>query len=133
VAFDEALGIRIRDVLDAREFSKRDIDERRMFGGLAFLDRGRMFIGITGDDLMVRVGPERGGEALARPHVRPMDFTGKPMVGYVYVSAPAIPTAAALREWVSWSLEFVDTLPVKTPGAKPPATKKAAKKQAARK
>jgi TfoX/Sxy family transcriptional regulator of competence genes len=127
VAFDEALGIRIRDILDTREFSKRDIDERRMFGGIAFLDRGRMFIGITGAELMVRVGPKRGDEALARAHVRAMDFTGKPMVGYVYVAAPAIRSAEALREWVAWSLEFVDTLPVKTPGAKKPVAKKPTK------
>jgi TfoX/Sxy family transcriptional regulator of competence genes len=123
MAFDEALGTRIRDVLDAREFSARDIDERRMFGGLAFLERGRMFIGITGDELMVRVGPERNDEALARAHVRPMDFTGKPMAGYVYVAARAIPSASALREWVAWSLAFVDTLPVKKKAAKKAAKK----------
>ena len=101
MAFDEALGTRIRDVLDAREFSARDIDERRMFGGLAFLERGRMFIGINGNELMVRVGPERHDEALAREHVRPMDFTGRPLRGFVYVSPPGFRTAAALRTWLS--------------------------------
>jgi TfoX/Sxy family transcriptional regulator of competence genes len=113
MAFDEALGIRIRDLLDSSEHANRDIDERRMFGGLAFLDHGRMFVGITGDELMARVGPTRHERALALEHVRPMDFTGKPMVGYVYVARPGISSKSALRKWITWSLEYVDTLPAK--------------------
>jgi hypothetical protein len=78
-----------------------DITERKMFGGLAFLYRGRMCCGIVGSDLMVRV-PDDEFDAVARGrHVRPMDFTGRPLRGFVYVSPPGFRTAAALRTWLS--------------------------------
>ena len=64
---------------------------------------------------MARVGPEHHAKALARPHVRPMDFTGRPMKGYVYVDPPAIADDPALAAWVDDCAAFVDTLPRKTP------------------
>lgn len=70
MAFDEFLGGRVRTALSDRD----DVVEKRMFGGLAFMVGGNMCVGIIGNDLMVRVGPEGDAEALARPHVRPMDF-----------------------------------------------------------
>ena len=82
-----------------------------MFGGLAFLRDGRMFCGIANDELMVRVGPDRYEQALGKPHVRPMDFTGRPMTGYVYVAPAGRRTDAALRAWVNLSASFVGTLP----------------------
>jgi TfoX/Sxy family transcriptional regulator of competence genes len=128
VSFDETLGTRIRDLLDERD----DVDERRMFGGIAFLLTGRMFCGVVGDDVMVRVGPARYEPALAKPHVRAMDFTGKPFVGYVYVAPAGVKTKAALQQWVEWGIEFASTLPIK--GAKKPAAKKpSAKKPSAKK
>lgn len=81
MAYDEGLAQRLREVLQ----SERDIAEKRMFGGLVFMFRGYMFVGITGELLMARVGPDDYEQALSRPHVRVMDFTGKPMRGYVYV------------------------------------------------
>jgi TfoX/Sxy family transcriptional regulator of competence genes len=110
MAYDEKLAERIREALAPRD----DIQERKMFGGIAFLRAGRMFVGITGDDLMVRVGPERYQEAVAKPHVRPMDFTGRPLKGYVYVAPAGRRTAASLRAWVELGAAFVATLP---PGA----------------
>ena len=95
MVYDEQLGARIRRVLGARP----DITERRMFGGLAFLHDGRMCCGVVGDDLVVRVVEDEMAAALGRPHVRPMDFTGRPLRGFVYVAARAIPTAAARRAW----------------------------------
>lgn len=82
-----------------------------MFGGLAFLRGGRMFCGIAKDELMVRVGPERYEESLRKPHVRPMDFTGRPLKGYVYVAEAGRRTDAALRAWVNLSASFVGTPP----------------------
>ncbi|MBM3216980.1 TfoX/Sxy family protein, partial [Candidatus Poribacteria bacterium] len=79
--YDENLAERIRRVVAGRH----GVTEKRMFGGLAFLLDGKMFCGIANSDLMVRVGPERYEAALSLPHVRPMDFTGRPMTGYVYV------------------------------------------------
>lgn len=136
MAFDEQLGIRIRDLLETRP----DIDEQRMFGGIAFLVEGRMFCGIVGDDLMVRVGPDRYAAALARKHVRAMDFTGKPFVGYVYVAKQGIASEASLREWVDAGLSFASTLPAgksrakkKTTAKKTTAKKTMVKKASAKK
>lgn len=109
MAYDEKLVDRIRGALPPRSA----ITEKKMFGGVAFLVDGKMFIGVNGTDLMVRVGPEGYDAALARPHVRPMDFTGKPLTGYVYVGAPGSKTTAAVRTWASKALAFVETLPVK--------------------
>lgn len=107
MAFDEALAARIRTAVA----SWPSVEERRMFGGLAFLLDGSMFCGITGDELLVRVGSDRNDEDLARPHVRPMDFTGKPMKGYVYVAPAGVADDASLREWVEEGAAFVRTLP----------------------
>jgi TfoX/Sxy family transcriptional regulator of competence genes len=106
--YDRHLADRIRKVL-AR---KRGITEKEMFGGLAFLLRGRMFCGITNDALMARIGAERYEKALAKPHVRPMNFTGRPMKGYVFVDAPGLRTQRSLAAWVSDCLDFVATLDV---------------------
>ena len=106
MAYDEKLADRIRRALGPDD----DIKERKMFGGLAFLRAGRMFAGITGDDLMVRVGPERYEESLAKPHVRPMDFTGRPMNGYVYVAAAGCRSDQAVKPWVELSVAFVATV-----------------------
>ena len=72
-----------------------------MFGGLAFLYCGRMCCGIVGRDLMVRVADDEFDAVMRDRHVRPMDFTGKPLRGFVYVSLPGFRTAAALGTWLS--------------------------------
>ena len=107
--YDEALADRIRRVLGPAA----DVTEKKMFGGLAFLRGGKMFCGINGDELMVRVGPAAYAAALGRPHVRPMDFTGRPLTGYVYVSAAGLRTDKALRPWIVDSATFVSTLPAR--------------------
>ncbi len=106
MAYDEALAERIRRALGRR----RDISEKKMFGGLAFLRGGTMFCGIVKNELMVRVGPERYEESLAKAHVRPMDFTGRPMNGYVFVEPPGCRTAKAVSTWVELGAAFVATL-----------------------
>jgi TfoX/Sxy family transcriptional regulator of competence genes len=106
MAFDERLAQRIRTCLGARA----NITEKHMFGGLAFMLDGRMFCGILGEDLMVRVGPETYHQCLAHPHVRPMDFSGKPMTGYVFVAPPGRSTAKALQRWLERGLEHVEGL-----------------------
>jgi hypothetical protein len=72
-----------------------------------------MCCGVLGDNLMLRVGPERYVHALARPGARPMDFTGRPMTGMVYVEAKAVATDAKMREWLEVALGFVGELPAK--------------------
>lgn len=96
--YDEKLAERVRQALGRRA----GISEKKMFGGLAFLVGGKMLCGIVNRELMVRVGPERYGEALGRPHVRPMDFTGRPMRGFVFVGPAACKTKEAVAAWVRW-------------------------------
>lgn len=86
------------------------ISARKMFGGIAFLDRGHMCFGIVGDDLMVRVGRAGHEAALGEPGVRPMDFAGRPMVGMVYVGPDAIAADTDLRGWLDAGLAFTRTL-----------------------
>ncbi len=81
-----------------------------MFGGLAFLLGGRMCCGVLNDELVVRVGPARYKEALAQPHGRRMDFTGKPLTGFVYVAPPGLRGKRALFKWVGRGVEFASTL-----------------------
>jgi TfoX/Sxy family transcriptional regulator of competence genes len=109
VAYDESLAGRVRDVLALEP----DLAERKMFGGLAFLLRGNMCCGIVGDKLMVRVGAEGHDRALAAPHVRPMDFTGRPMKGMVYVGRDGIAGDAELRHWVERGADYARSLPPK--------------------
>jgi len=102
MAYDEQLAARIRLVLGKRS----DVTERRMFGGLSFLRDGRMCAGVVGEDLVVRIVDEEIPSVLRRAHVRPMDFTGRPMRGFVYVAPDAIETDDALREWIDKGLAF---------------------------
>lgn len=109
MAYDEQLAERIRDVLVGD-----GVSERKMFGGIAFMVDGHMVCGIVGDDLMLRLGDEAADAALDRPHVRPMDFTGRPMSTMVYVE-PAGVGGVALARWVEQALAFTRTLPPKRP------------------
>lgn len=85
-----------------------------MFGGLAFMVRGHMCCGLVKDKLMVRVDPNTYDQLLDLPGVQPMDFTGKPMRGFLYVTGVGISTAKALRTWVSRALDFAESRPPKT-------------------
>jgi hypothetical protein len=84
-----------------------------MFGGIAFLSRGYMFLGVTDELLMARVGPESYEDALSKPHVRVMDFTGRPMKGYVFVDPPGFESDTDLAEWARRTHRFVQSLPPK--------------------
>src|SRR5207247_5007172 len=105
--FDELLAQRVRDILAEECFAK----ERQMFGGLAFMVNGHMCCGIVGEELVVRVGAAAHKQALSRPHARAMDFTGRPMKGFVYVEPSGYRTAASLRTWIRFGLEVGLSLP----------------------
>jgi TfoX/Sxy family transcriptional regulator of competence genes len=109
VAYDQGLAARLTELLAGRPA----IAQKKMFGGLALLCRGHMFVGIVGDTLMVRVGPERYVDALAMQYVREMDFTGRPMKGYVFVDPPGFESDEDLARWVEAGLRFVGSLPPK--------------------
>jgi len=84
-----------------------------MFGGLSFLLRGNMCCGVVRDDLVVRVGPEEHDKALAEAHARPMDFTGRPLKGLVYVGPGGYGSDEALADWVARGVRFATSLPAK--------------------
>ena len=109
--FDERLAERIRRAMARR----RNLTERKMFGGLAFMLGGNMCCGVIGEELMVRVGPDAYEEALAQPHAREMDFTGRPLRGMVYVEKPGFRTGKQLEGWLERGLAFARTLPAKSP------------------
>ena len=109
MAYDEKLAERVRRALSGRE----GLSDRKMFGGIAYMLDGNMFCGIVKDQLMVRVGPERYDDALARPHAAPMDFTGRSMRGMVYVTPDGFRTDSDLKRWLELGLEFAASLPPK--------------------
>ena len=109
MAYDEGLAERIRGTLDERA----DVSERRMFGGIAFLVRGHMSVGIVEDKLMVRVGPDTYDRVLRLPHARKMDFTGRPMKGFIYVVSEGYELDEDLQRWVDLGVGFATSLPAK--------------------
>ncbi|HEX9627021.1 MAG TPA: TfoX/Sxy family protein [Acidiferrobacterales bacterium] len=115
MAADPRLTERVRGALARR----RGVSEKRMFGGVAFLLNGNMCVGILGERLMVRVGADDYATALRRPHARPMDFTGRPLTGFVYVLPAGIRTTAQLRRWIDAGVDFAKSLGKKTGRAKP--------------
>lgn len=109
MSYDAGLAERLREALAPRP----GIKEKKMFGGLAFMSPDYMFVGILGEVLMARVGPDAYAQALARPHARVMDFTGKAMKGYVFVDPPGFESDADLQAWVEQCYRYVCSLPPK--------------------
>ena len=109
MAYDEGVAQRLREVFADRT----DVIEKKMFGGIAFMVRGNMCCGVVGEELMVRVGPEQYEDALKEPYAREMDFTGKPMNGFIYVGVQGFASAKDLASWVERCEQFVSTLPSK--------------------
>ena len=112
MAFDEALAARIRQSLAHRT----KIEERKMFGCIAFMVSGHAVAGVWKRSLIARVGPNEYEEALLEPHVREFDITGKPMRGWVVVGPGAIEEDGSFTAWVQRALECVGTLPKKRIG-----------------
>ena len=111
MGYDPELAGRVAEIFadDAAVTSKK------MFGGIAFLLDGKLLCGIDEGDLMLRVGESFYEEALTRVGVRKMDFTGKPMKGYVYIDETGFPTDDDLQDWLMRAYDFVETLPKKKP------------------
>ena len=109
MAYDEKLAERVRETLKRR----RGVSEKKMFGGLAFLVNGHMACGVQGEDLMVRVGPDDYDEALKKVGARPMDFTGRPLKGMIYVGPRGYRRAPSLKAGVERGCSYVRSLPPK--------------------
>lgn len=109
MGYDEGLAQRIREALDETP----GVREKKMFGGIAFLVNGNMSVGIINEDLTVRSDPTRGPELLSRPHARPMDFTGRPMKGWVFVAPEGYAEDDDLQRWIDEGVGFARSLPAK--------------------
>ena len=109
MAYDEKLTERVRLALAPR----RNVVEMKMFGGVCFTVDGHMACGIVKDLLMVRLSAQAAAAALTEEHVRPMDFTGKPLKGFLYVEPAGIATAARLKHWVQRAAAHAESLPAR--------------------
>ena len=109
MAFDRELAKRVRRVL--AEFP--EVEEKQMFGGIGFLVNRNMACGVSKNDLVVRVGPQRYTQSLNEPHASEFDFTGRPMKGWVTVDQSGCGDLSELRRWVLAGLEFAISLPSK--------------------
>ena len=111
MAYNEDLAQRTREAL--MELQVERLVEKKMFGGVGFMVQGNMACGVNRDELIVRVGPEGYMEALAKPHTRVFDLTGRPMKGWVMVERAGWEKEEVLREWIEAGVEFALTLPAK--------------------
>jgi TfoX/Sxy family transcriptional regulator of competence genes len=109
MAYDEGLAERIREVLG----DNPEIKEKKMFGGLVFMLHGNMACGLIKEDFMVRVGAANYDETLRKPHARKMEFTGKPMKGFIMIDAEGYEDDKALASWVEQGVDYVRSLPAK--------------------
>jgi TfoX/Sxy family transcriptional regulator of competence genes len=116
LAIDEKAAERVRRALARR----RAISEKKMMGALCFMAGGTMCCGITGDALMVRVGPENYAKTLARPHVRPLKIGQRAARGFVLIDPPGYRTEASLATWIEQGLATAKTRrkPAKSPAAR---------------
>lgn len=117
MACDEGLVERIRNALAG----VYGVGEKRMFGGVCFTLNGNMVCGVVKDRLMLRLGAVAATEALRHRHAKPMDFTGRPMKGYLYVESEGLAEDAELQGWIDAARAFVAAMPIKPPKARPPA------------
>lgn len=109
MAYNEELALRVRQALGQQD----GVTERKMFGGLCFMAHGNMLGGVMDDEIIVRVGADRYEDALKQPYAREMDFTGRPMRGFVVVALEGIASDEDLNEWVQRGVRFATSLPPK--------------------
>ncbi len=106
MAYDREIERRIDAAFGTYPHSISDkLSKKKMFGGLAYLYSGKMTVGVVGDELMVRVVSEKMEDLLHQAHIRPMDFTKRPMREFVYVSPEGFRTEAQLQELITLGIE----------------------------
>ncbi len=109
MAYDEILAVRLRAVMRKQE----GLEEKKMFGGVGFLINGNLACGVNKNDLIVRVGPEKSGQALRQNHTHIFDMTGRPMVGWIVVEPAGFGSDEDLLGWIQQGIDFALTLPKK--------------------
>lgn len=109
MAFSEVLAERIRNALSHRS----SLTEMKMFGGLGFLLKGNMLVGVWNESLIVRLSTDEATSALLEPHVKAFDITGRPMKGWILVAPEGIEEDAKLESWIERGVQYVAALPEK--------------------
>lgn len=102
MAYNEKLTDRVREALT----NQKAVEEKKMMGGLTFMVNGKMCVGILKDELMVRIDPEVYEMALQKKGCREMNFTGKPMKGFVFISPEGTSSKKDLDYWIDLALDF---------------------------
>jgi TfoX/Sxy family transcriptional regulator of competence genes len=103
MAFNEKMADRVRELIAE---TQKNIEEKKMFGGLCFMVNDKMCVGVESERLMVRIDPNKYEEAMEKEGCRPMDFTGKVMKGFVFVDIDVLSTRKKLGYWVELALEY---------------------------
>lgn len=103
MAFDELLADRIRNVLQEKNAA---FSEKKMMGGLAFMVDEKMCVGVIKNSMTARIDPAIYEGAIAKPGCRPMDFTGKPMKGWIYLEPEGVDMDDDLNYWAQLALEY---------------------------
>ncbi len=109
-----AYDIRLVERVRVRLARTDGVTELKMFGGWGVTIHGNMAVGVMGDDLIVRVGPDRFDELVRRPGARPFDFTGRPMTGWLFVDQRSVANGRSLGVWVDRGVAYAQNLPRKT-------------------
>jgi TfoX/Sxy family transcriptional regulator of competence genes len=110
MAFSETLAERIRQRLARR----KNVEEKKMFGGIGFLLNGNLLVGVRKDSLLVRLGPDESDEALKEPHVSEFSIRGRgTMKGWIVVGLEGVEGDEQLNDWIQRAMKFVRTLPAK--------------------
>jgi hypothetical protein len=107
MAYNQELAVRVRQLLQGQP----GLEERKMFGGLTFMVMGHMCCGVHEEDLMVRIGSDGYEDALAEPGARLMDFTGRPLRGFLFIGPEGYGTAEGMRRWLDRAASFALSQP----------------------
>ena len=103
MAYNEKLADRTREIISR---THKNVEEKKMFGGLCFMVNDKMCVGVEKERLMVRLDPDKYDEVLEKEGCTPMDFSGKVMKGFVFVSADVLTTKKKLEYWIKLALEY---------------------------
>ncbi len=114
MAFNPEIESRVQKIVSRW----KNTSDKKMFGGVCHLLDGNMFCGVLQDYVILRLGETAAGNALAQPHVRPFDTTGRPMKGWVMVESEGFRTDDELRGWLAQAANFVKAMPAKSSSRK---------------
>ena len=103
MAYNEKLADRTREIIS---LTHKNVEEKKMFGGLCFMVNDKMCVGVEQDRMMVRLDPAKFVEVIQKEGCKPMDFTGKVMKGFVFVDINVLNTKKKLEYWINLALDF---------------------------